>query len=68
MSRPAPFRQSDVTRAIKGARDAGVTNGRVEIVLADGRKWSVAFDNRPAAAVSGGNPWDEVLDAAGERK
>ena len=34
---PSIFKQGDVTRAIKGARAAGVEVGRVEVDLGDGK-------------------------------
>ena len=48
MSRaPATFRQSDVTKAIRAARKAGVENVRVEIAK-DGRIVSVTGGAQPA--------------------
>lgn len=32
MSRPATFRQSDIARAVRGARQGGMAVGRVEVV------------------------------------
>lgn len=62
MTAAARFTQSDITRAIKGARAAGVHEGRIELDR-DG-KIVIIFGpdaNRPAPA----NEWDEVLpDAA----
>jgi hypothetical protein len=58
MSRRAAFKQSDVTRALKGAVQAGlpVTGYRVE---PDGTIM-VLFEGK-APAPGANNPWDEVL-------
>ena len=54
---PATFRQSDITKAIRAARKAGVENVRVEIAK-DGRIVIVtAADSEPKAEA---NEWDRV--------
>lgn len=58
-NRPAPFRQADISRALKGAKAAGFAVGRVEIST-DGRivilpLAATAIEDEP------GNAWDEVL-------
>lgn len=55
LNRPS-VRQSDVTRAIKGAKDAGIDIGRVEI---EGRKIVLVAAN--AQSDGGDNEWNEVL-------
>ena len=55
VKRPS-VRQSDVTRAIKGAKDAGVQIGRVEI---EGGKIVLVAAGNPSDG--GRNEWDEVL-------
>ena len=45
MARPVPFRQSDLARALKGARTGGMAVGRVEIDP-DGRIVLVAEGER----------------------
>ena len=53
MSRaPATFRQSDITRAIRAARKAGVENVRVEI----------AKDGRIVIVTGGAQPVQDDLD------
>jgi len=62
MSRhPASFRQSDVTRAIKGAIAAGFDVKRCEIDR-DGRIVVASNDPAPAAieAPKSDNPWDAI--------
>ncbi len=57
---PSTFRQSNVTRAIKGAIAAGVTIARVEIDK-DGKIVIVLPGSAPDARESnGGNEWDSV--------
>ncbi len=53
------FKQIDVTRAIRGARAAGVEVDRVE-VLSDGRMIVQIARNRPDSQ-GFANEWDEVL-------
>jgi hypothetical protein len=49
VTRPAPFRQADVKRAVRGAQDAGMTVARVEIER-DGRIVVIAatINDQPA--------------------
>lgn len=61
MSRsPALFRQSDLTRALKGAQAAGLSVARVEV---DASGKLVVVIGEPAKAAEGQptNEWDEVL-------
>lgn len=60
MNRRAPFTQADVTRALKGAKNAGVVVGGLEIepggkiiILVEGGKHSKTREQT--------NEWDEVL-------
>lgn len=55
IKRPS-VRQSDVTRAIKGAKGAGIQIGRVEI---EGGKIVLVAAGNPSDG--GRNEWDEVL-------
>ncbi len=62
MSRaPARFRQMDVARALKGARDAGIEPKRLEIDSAG--KIVLAFTDAEIATTStevSSNPWDNI--------
>ncbi len=63
MSRaPARFRQLDVARALKGARDAGIEPKRLEID-ASGKIVLAFTEVAPADAVTTeeANPWDEAI-------
>jgi hypothetical protein len=51
---PATFRQSDITKAIRAARKAGVENVRVEIAK-DGRIVIVTAEAEPQKSE---NEWD----------
>lgn len=61
MSRPAPFRQVDVTRALKSAKAAGLpvreygidANGKITVKIGE--------PDQTSAAPSPDNEWDEVL-------
>jgi hypothetical protein len=55
---PSIFRQSDITRAIRGALAAGVENVRVEIAK-DGRLVIIATVAAPAQT-KGENEWDRA--------
>lgn len=55
-SRAARFTQSDLTRAIKGARAGGIIPRRVEID-ANGKITICTSEGESGGA----NPWDEVL-------
>ena len=58
--RPATFRQTDVTRAVKGARAAGVEIAQVEIDK-DGRIIVVAAKSTEGSNNGGErNEWDAV--------
>jgi len=59
MTRAAPFKQSDVTRAIKGAQAAGFQTGRVDIGT-DGR--ISIYKLRGPAEELAGNAWDGNLE------
>ena len=61
MTRPAPYTQAEVKRAVKGALDAGLKVREV-IATAEGVR-IIAGD--PVAQQDGkGRNWDEVLDAS----
>jgi hypothetical protein len=55
--RRASFKQSDVTRALKGVANAGMEVGRVEI-NANGGIIIFSSENQPKVA---GNSWDRAL-------
>jgi hypothetical protein len=55
---PCNFRQRDLTRAIKGARAAGIDVARIEIEK-DG-KIVILSAQLAATPETGGNEWDEV--------
>lgn len=55
MARPAPFRQADLTRALKGACNAGVKPSRVEID-AHG-KLVIVFENNNSEEISALDKW-----------
>jgi hypothetical protein len=58
MSRGAhPFKQGDVTKALKGAVNAGLSVRRVEIDR-DGKIVVITGDALPSA--KSGNEWDDV--------
>jgi hypothetical protein len=59
MSRAAAFKQSDITRALKGAQAAGMAVDRVEI----GNDGRIVLSTGLAASpeASNDNPWDKVL-------
>jgi len=57
MTATARFKQSDVTRAAKGAKAAGIRIGRIEIDMR-GNIIIEPFTGRPA---SKGGSWDDVL-------
>jgi hypothetical protein len=62
---PCNFRQRDLTRAIKGARAAGIDVARIEIEK-DGR--IVLVFDEPAQSNDKLNPWDTVLNHAADPK
>jgi hypothetical protein len=62
MNRPAPFRQADLSRALKAAQAAGVAVGRVEIEPTG--KIVMVFGKAPVPgqpAPGEPNEWDDVL-------
>lgn len=62
---PAPFRQADITRAVRGVTAAGVAVGRIE-VAPDGRivMFAAGEGSAPVAPVEGqdadGAGWEDV--------
>ena len=52
------FRQDDVSRAVKGARNAGIRVDRIEISPADG-KIVIVTETSIANHLNEVNPWDE---------
>jgi hypothetical protein len=65
--RPCTFRETDVKRAVKAVRAAGVEVDRVEIEK-DGR--IVVFTGEPGQArdAEDSNAWDEVLTNAADKR
>lgn len=59
---PSPFRERDITRALKGARAAGIEVARVEIEK-DG-KIVISTPSAPAAPVNPYDAWKTKLDAS----
>jgi hypothetical protein len=61
--RPCMFRQTDLTRALKGARAAGMGIARVEIEK-DGKIVVVPGEQQKGSSesVTAPNEWDEVFD------
>lgn len=58
MSAPARFKQVDVARALKGARDAGMRIGRVEIDPTG----KIVMLSESVAPIARANPWDKELE------
>ena len=57
MTRPAPFRQSDITRAVRGAKKAGMVVGRFEIDPTTGKIVVHSASGNQAAATE--NSWGD---------
>lgn len=57
---PSHFRQSDVSRAVKAALDAGLDVGGIEIGKDGTIRVIVGRDSPPPGRES--NEWDEVLE------
>lgn len=61
-----PFRQRDLTRALRGARAAGYELARIEIGM-DGR--IIIIPGKISGANGDAlNPWDEALNDAAEQQ
>lgn len=58
MSRRSPFKQADLARALRAARDAGLSVAGYEIDPATGR---IAIQTGAGVAPGKTNEWDEVL-------
>ncbi len=56
MTAKAAFKQSDVARAIKGAKAGGMKTGRVEIDPVTGK--IIIYTESPAANDDGPSDWD----------
>ncbi len=56
--RRASFKQSDVTRALEGAANAGMRVGRIEITT----NGKIVILSQTTAQNPMDNPWDEVID------
>lgn len=56
MTARAAFKQSDIKRAIKGAKDAGVRAPKVEIDPVTGK--IIIYTETPAANDDGPSDWD----------
>jgi hypothetical protein len=63
--RPSLFKQRDLARAIRSARDAGATKAHVQI-------GAISMDIDLAASATNSeenaNPWDEVLSDAANKE
>lgn len=60
MTAAARFKQSDVTRAVKGATAAGLRVGRVEIDI----HGKIVIMSERVSPDADPNPWDAVLGKA----
>ncbi len=65
MTARARFNQADVTRAYRGAVNAGMTVQRIEISVATGNIMIIAGPALPVDLSSEPNEWDEVLNEHG---
>jgi len=63
--RDQTFRKTDVVRAWKAARTAGIPNPRIEI---DRHGVISILPGAPSDASTAANPWDEVLTNAAHEK
>lgn len=59
MTAPARFRQSDVTRAIRSAKDAGVRLSKILILPNGSIEMTFGGDARN---IGGKSSWDDLLD------
>jgi hypothetical protein len=66
LRRQLPFKQSEIERAIRGARSQGFNVSRIEIEPRTGKIAIVAAEPDKDADVK--NPWDEVLKNAEDKK
>jgi hypothetical protein len=57
MSRPAPFKQADIKRAVAGAQAAGLTVASVDVCRETGRITVHAAGATPAAPSTGYDAW-----------
>jgi hypothetical protein len=57
-SRRASFKQSDVTRAVKGATNGGMRVDRIEITT----NGKIVILSQTSSQNAMPNPWDEVID------
>jgi hypothetical protein len=66
-SRPNSYKQTDVARAIRAARAAGIANAVIEI---DPRSGRITIRSEPTTQPSSPppNPWNEVLTDHAEDK
>jgi hypothetical protein len=63
------FKRNDAMRALKSARDAGLTPEILEIITKDGTIYRIhGKRDAVAAGDDAKNPWDEVLDAADAKR
>jgi hypothetical protein len=62
------FREADIRRAVRCAREAGIMPASIEITCKDGTRIKVS-GSEPASTDGGasGNPWDEVLSDAAHK-
>lgn len=61
MTAAVRFRQSDVTRTVKGLVDAGLQVARIEICPKTGRIIAYTGEPEPTNDNGGPNEWDDVL-------
>jgi hypothetical protein len=65
---PVDFKQSNIVRALKSARDGGLDPAGIEIDTKTGviRIFTAAADGSGEAKTT--NPWDEVLNAPDKKR
>ncbi len=65
LRRQLPFKQSEVERAIRGARAQGLSVCRIDI---EPRSGKISIVAQPSGMTNDANPWDEVLKNAEDKK